>query len=175
MESSSTRITITVSFYRGWLVTFAAAMRDKHLDERQAREFVRKLDVQPANWTRFFYGVDWQDPSLYDVVLDLEDLRVEGAVATVADMTRLDDLRPTPASRKALVDQLLSSEVWAALTADARTRSANVRVAADDGAVFITGSAGNERVLSAIDEVAARVPGVTLVRSEVGVGRDWQW
>lgn len=64
----------------------------------------------------------------------------------------------------------LSSRYDVAL--DPEDPSAEGAVAA---AVFITGSAGNERVLSAVDEVAGRVPGVTVVRSEVGVGRDWQW
>jgi osmotically-inducible protein OsmY len=153
----------------------AAAMRDKGLTEKQAVEFVRKLDVQLAKWTRFLYGVDWQDPGLYDVVLNLEHVSVKEAAATLAAMTRLAAFQPTPQARKAFADLLLSSTVWAALTADPRTRSANIRVAADDGAVFISGSAGNERVLRAVTELAAQVPGVTGVTSEAGVGAHWQW
>ena len=152
-----------------------AAMRDHQLDEKQAAEFVRKLDVQLTKWTKFLYGVAWQDPALYDVVLNLEELSVEGAVATLVGMTRLDDFRATPDSRKALDDLLLASEVWSALTVDAHTRSANVRVSADDGSVFVTGSAGSDRVLTAIEAVAAAVPGVREVQSEVGVGGTWQW
>lgn len=152
-----------------------AAMRDKGLTEKQAVEFVRKLDVQLAKWTRFLYGVSWQEPSLYDVVLNLDDLSVEGAVATLADMARLDDFRPTDESRKAFGDLLLASEVWSALTVDQRTRSANVRVSADDGSVLVTGSAGNARVVAAVDEVAAGVAGVCRVENEVGVGGGWQW
>jgi osmotically-inducible protein OsmY len=41
--------------------------------------------------------------------------------------------------------------------------------------VLVTGSAGGARVLAAIDEVAAAVPGVTDVMNEVGVGGGWQW
>jgi osmotically-inducible protein OsmY len=152
-----------------------AAMRDKGLSEKQAVDFVRKLDVQLAHWTKFLYGVSWQDPALYDVVLNLEELGVEGAVATLAGMARLDGFRTTPESRKACEDLLLASEVWSALTVDRRTRSANVRVSADSGAVFVTGSAGSAKVLAAVEEVAAEVPGVTAVESEVGVGGSWQW
>ncbi len=152
-----------------------AAMRDKGLSEKQAVEFVRRLDVQLGKWTKFLYGVSWQDPALYDVVLNTEDLSVEGAVATLAGMTRLDDFRPTPESRRAFDDLLLASEVWSALTVDPRTRPANVRVSAGAGAVLVTGSAGSARVLAAIDEVAAAVPGVLSVENEAGVGGGWQW
>ena len=133
------------------------------------------MDSHPATWTRFLYGVSWQDPALYDVVLNMEDLSVEGAVATLAGMTRLHDFRPTPESRKAFDDLLLASGVWSALTVDRRTRSANVRVSADAGTVLVTGSAGSARVLAAVGEVAAVVPGVRKVENEVGVGGDWQW
>ena len=153
----------------------AAAARDKGLDERQAAEFVRKLDGQLAKWTRTLYGVDWQDPSVYDVVLNLEALSVAGAVATLAGMTRLDEFQPTPQSRKAFDDVLLASVAWSALAMDAHTRSANIQVVADGGTVYVTGSAAGGKVVAAIGEVAAQVPGVSEVRNEVGVGSDWQW
>ena len=78
-------------------------------------------------------------------------------------------------SRKAFDDLLLSSSVWAALTKDQRTSSANIRVAADAGAVLITGVAANGRVVNAVQEVAAQVDGVRKVDSQVGVGNSWSW
>ncbi len=151
-----------------------AAMRDKDTTRKQAAQFVKTLDGQLMKWTRFLYGVDWQDPSLYDVVLSLDRVSVDGAAETIAAMTELGEFRPTGASHKAFADLLLSSQVWSALTGDARTHSANIRVAADGGEVFITGSADNAKALDAIAEVAGRVAGVTLVDNEVGVGGHWQ-
>jgi osmotically-inducible protein OsmY len=87
----------------------------------------------------------------------------------------MDPFRPSEDSRKAFADLLLSSVVWSALTGDARTRSANVRVAADGADVFITGSADGARALDAITEVAEAVPGVAHVDNQVGVGGHWQW
>jgi osmotically-inducible protein OsmY len=152
-----------------------AAMRDKDMTHKQAAQFVKTLDGQLIKWTRFLYGVDWQDPSLYDVVLSLDRVSVDGAAETIAAMTELREFRPTEASRKAFADLLLSSQVWSALTGDARTHAANVRVAADGGDVFITGSADNAKTMDAIGEVAGRVPGVTHVDNEVGIGGNWQW
>jgi len=145
------------------------------MDRREAAAFVKTLDVQLAKWTKFLYGVDWQDPLLYDVVVNLERLGVAGTVNTLIHMTRLDDFRPTDESRKAFDDLLLGSRVWAALSTDPRTRSANVRVAADSQMIFVTGMADNDRVATAVQEVAAGVDGVGRVNSEVGVGRNWSW
>jgi osmotically-inducible protein OsmY len=152
-----------------------AAMADFGMGEKEAAKYVKTLDAQLIKWTRFLYGVDWQDPSLYDAVLRVDRLGVDGTADVVVGMTRLPAYRPTEESRKALADLLLSSTVWSALTGDPRTRAANVRVAADGADVFVTGSARDARTIDAIGDVATRVPGVRAVENEVGVGSHWQW
>ncbi len=66
-------------------------------------------------------------------------------MATLVQMTRLDDFQPTDVSRKAFADLYLEQHGWAALTKDRATRAANIRVSADDGRVLITGVAPNTR------------------------------
>jgi two-component system response regulator CpxR len=151
------------------------AMRDRDLSEKEATRYVKRLNVQLRKWTEFLYGVDWQDPSLYDAVLRVDRVGVDGTADTIAGMTRLPPFQPTDESRQALADLLLSSTVWSALSGDPRTHSANVRVAADGGDVFVTGSADNVKTVEAIAEVAGHVPGVGRVDNEVGVGGHWQW
>jgi osmotically-inducible protein OsmY len=151
------------------------AMHDFDMSEKDAAQYVKTLNTQLRKWTKFLYGVDWQDPSLYDLVLRVDRVGVEGAADTIAGLAKLPPFTPTEESRKAFADLLLSSEVWAALTGDARTRSANVRVAADGGDVFISGSADSAKALDAISEVAEGVAGVERVDNAVGVGGHWQW
>jgi len=151
------------------------AMNDFDMSEKDAAQYVKTLNTQLRKWTKFLYGVDWQDPSLYDIVLRVDRVGVDGAADTIVRMTGLPSFQPTEESRKAFDDLLLSSEVWSALTGDPRTRSANVRVAADGSDVFVTGSADNAKALDAISEVAGAVPGVAHVDNEVGVGGHWQW
>ena len=153
----------------------AALMEDYDMSEKKATAHLRKLDTQLAKWTQFLYGVDWQDPSLYDVVLNLDRIGVDGVAKTVAQMTRLDEFQPTRESRKAFEDLCLSSEVWAALSRDARTKGANIRVSADAGTVFITGVAAKHEAVNHMQEVAAAVAGVQEVDNQVGVGKDWSW
>jgi hypothetical protein len=151
------------------------AMADFGLSEDEARKYVRTLNAQLKKWTRFLYGVDWEDPLLYDIVLRVDRVGVEGSADTIVRVTGLPQFRPTDESRKAYDDLVLSTRVWESLSDDARTRSANVRVAADGGAVYVTGSADAGKVVAAIDEVAAAVPGVDGVTNEVTLGGHWQW
>jgi osmotically-inducible protein OsmY len=151
------------------------AMDDFDISEKQAAQYVKTLNAQLMKWTRFLYGVDWQDPALYDVVLRVDRLGVDGAADTIVSLTELEPFRPTGESRKAFDDLLLSSRVWRALSVHQKTRGVNVRVAADGGDVFVTGSADSAKALEAIDQVAAAVPGVARVDNQVGVGGHWAW
>lgn len=153
----------------------AALMKDSDMNEKAASAHLRKLDVQLAKWTRFLYGVEWQDSTLYDVVLNVDHISIDSAVKTLAQMTSLPDFQPTDESRKAFDDLCLGSFVWEALTKDKSTGTANIRVGADAGTVFITGVAANTRIVSAIQDVAEQVPGVKTVDNQVGVGSNWSW
>jgi cytidylate kinase len=152
-----------------------AASERMGLSREEAIVAIEKVDKERIKWTRFLYGVEWQDPSLYDVVINLERMSIEGSAETVIRMTELDDFKPTAASQKAFDNLRLGSRVWASLTKDSRTKAANVRVEADNGIVTITGNASSERVLEAIPDVAKTVDGVKDVRNEVGIGTDWYW
>ena len=152
-----------------------AAMERLRLSQNEALVHIQKIDAERTRWTRFLYGKEWQDPSLYDVVLNLGHISIPSAGEIVMRMTELDEFKPSAESRRALEDLLISTRVWTALTQDERTRGANVRVSTYQGTVTITGNAGSEKVLSAIPAVAQRVAGVKEVRSEVGMGSDWYW
>ncbi len=53
-----------------------AAMEQRDLTREEAIVAIDKVDKERVKWTRFLYGVEWQDPSLYDVVLNLEHMTV---------------------------------------------------------------------------------------------------
>ena len=152
-----------------------AAMRLDNIKRKEAVSLIKKLDKHSHNWTRFLYGVDWQDPSLYDIVINLDRTSVEGAVKIIAQMSELEDFKPDESSRAAFNNQVLSSMVWAALTKDERTNVANLRVVADNGIITISGNAVFERTQKAIEEVCLKVAGVKDVVNEAGIGSDWQW
>jgi len=152
-----------------------AAMTKEGVDRSKAMDIIAGLDQKVMKWTRGLYGIDWQDPSLYDVVLNLERMGIESAVEMIVHMTQLPDYTPTPEARQAFENLLLGSLVWAELTKNQFTRSANVRVSADNGVVTVTGKASSHKIIDIIPLISKEVEGVREVRNEVGVGSDWMW
>jgi cytidylate kinase len=144
-----------------------AAMRRLNVGRQEAIAQVEAVDKERSRWVRFILGVDWNDPSLYDVVLNLEQLTFPSACNIVYEMSQLAEFQPTPASLKLLSDRAISNAVWVLLNKDPETEAADVEVTADAGVVTITGTAWTEAAYKAIPEVAARVEGVKEVRSHV--------
>lgn len=133
------------------------------MSEAEAVDHCHKVDRQREKWTRFLYGVDWLDPHLYDLSVNLRTMAVEDAVETVAVLSRAPRFQPTEESRRAMADLLLSSRVRAALAADDRTASAEVGLRANDGVVFLRGRLRPASLVSAVIEVAGGVEGVERV------------
>jgi cytidylate kinase len=144
-----------------------AAMRQQHLSHDKAMAYVEKLDKERQEWTRFLFGVDWNDSRLYDAVLNLGRLSLESASVMVAGLAGRAEFKATAESLKAMRDLVLQSRVEAALAMDFRTRDAETVVTAADGIVTITGTTRWPEIEHAVPEVVRRVEGVKEVRSQV--------
>ncbi|HUJ67151.1 MAG TPA: cytidylate kinase family protein [Acidimicrobiales bacterium] len=144
-----------------------AVMRQRGLTRQDALAYIEKVDKERRDWTRFLFGVEWDAPQLYDLVLNLSRMSLDTACETVARLTERAEFQPTAASVKAMQDLTLHSRVSAALATDFRTRDADLRVTADDGIVTITGTTPWPEVADAVPSVVRQVDGVKEVRSEI--------
>lgn len=151
------------------------AMNRMNLNRDVAAEYIEKVDKERSKWTYFLYGLEWQDPVLYDWVLNLEHTSIETACDVIAYRISRDDFKTTPDSQKAFEDALLASRVWASLAKDARTRVASIQVNADAGMVTLSGSLGSQKTIDAILQTAKRVQGVKSIVNQMGIGTDWYW
>jgi hypothetical protein len=126
----------------------------------EARAAIEQLDHMRREWVRWLFGVNWEDPLLYDLVLNLSRMSPGTACELVIQAAARPEYQPTPASAKALRDLVLQSRVAAALMADARTRDAEISVSADDGRVRVAGRAPWPDGVEAVSLIAKRVEGV---------------
>ncbi|MDA8217140.1 MAG: cytidylate kinase family protein [Dehalococcoidales bacterium] len=146
------------------------AMAMYNVDRKGAIAHIEKADWERVRWTKFLYDVNWYDPSLYDIVLNLEHITLDGACDILADLAQMERFQPTPESLKAVEDLSLGCRVWAKLANDPRTRAAEVKVVADGGVVTVSGRARSEDILEAIPLVAREVDGVTEVQAKTELG-----
>lgn len=149
------------------------AMRRHNIDHNQAFSLIKKDDQEGEFSARNLYSVDWQDPSIYDVMLNLNNISLENAVEVIFHMSQLDNFIPSASSQREYGDLQLGCMVWAQLMKDAKTRNADLMVTANNGHVVVHGNTGSEEIVEAIPSVAKSVEGVREVTCVVEVGTKW--
>jgi len=152
-----------------------ATMEESNLSEEEAIAYIQRVDKERKRWARLLYGVEWENPSFYDLILNLGRISEESACKTITSMAEQKEFQVTPENQKTLEDFRLSCRVWAALAKNPETRSAGIQVNANDGEVVIGGTVNSVKALELIPQIAEGVEGVKSLRSEFGVGTDWYW
>ena len=127
----------------------------------EAVTHILKMDEQRRKWVKFLYGVDWGDPTLYDIVLNLEYMTSETACHIISAAVRRRCFTLTPACRQGLDDLALASKVRATLAITPSTEGLEVEVTANRGIIEIVGKLSNPEQLTEVERVAGEVPGVT--------------
>ncbi len=149
-----------------------AVMSESDMDAATAEQYIRDQDEARARWVKVMYGEDIMDPSLYDLVVNLESLGIEEACAVVARVLDAPELAVTEEMARRLRDFGTGCRVELALAADAELRPLELEARAEGGRLTITGSAplhGTGRAGSRIVELARSVPEV----EEVFLNVEW--
>jgi len=147
-----------------------AAMRELKMDAASAEAYLRDLDAARARWVEVMYGENIMNPALYDLVLNLETMSVEGACAVVAALVARPEFALTDEVRARLEDFRMACRVKVALVSDPGLRPLELDAEAVQGVVKITGEAPVLKTGEAgarIVELARTVPGVREVRLKV--------
>jgi CheY-like chemotaxis protein len=146
------------------------AMTSDGLKEKQAQNRIRQEDENLAAWVKLLFKKD--DPwasTLYDIVIPMDKMPVEQAVALIAEKSQSDVVSRTAQAQSIIDDFLLAAQVEVALAEEGH----NVEVNAVQGAVELT---INKHVLmlSHLEEelksLAEKIPGVQSVSTRVGEG-----
>jgi cytidylate kinase len=132
-------------------------------NRNEAISYIKKVDEDRRKWTKFLYDVDWTDASLYDIVLNLEQMSVQEACTAICSVSQLKCFEFTPDSQRALDDFALASHVKANLAMDPATAELQFEVVADAGRVSIKGGVDSPAQGKAIGNMVRNVPGVTAV------------
>jgi len=126
----------------------------------EAEAYIRKVDVDRKNWTRFLYGVNWEDPAHYDVVVNLGLMSVAEACEIVAAAARQKCFAFVGEWRTQLEDLAIASRVRANLAINPATSHLEFEVTSRQGRVSIIGRVTTVDELNEIKRVAQGVPGV---------------
>ncbi len=132
-------------------------------NRKEAIDYIEKMDEDRRKWTRFLYGVDWRDASLYDIVLNLEQISLEEACDVICSASQLKYFEFTPESQRTMNDLATASRVKANLAMDPATSNVQFEVVAQGGSVSIKGDIVGPAQVKKVGSLVRAIPGVTEV------------
>lgn len=127
----------------------------------EALNYIQKVDRDRKNWTQYLYGVDWENPALYDLVINLDALDIAAACEVVAAAARQQKCFAFEGEcRREMEDLAIGSRVRANLAIHPPTSHLEFEVGCRLGRVSIRGKVASADELEEVKRVAGAVPGV---------------
>jgi len=145
-----------------------AAMREHGYAEGAAEAYIRKRDEERISWTRFLYGIEWADPALYDLTLNLERIGMDTACNMLTNLVTQPEFTVTEENRRQLGDLQLAAHVHAKLflNSNIAAAAAKLEVKADSGVVHLSGILPGDALLEEVLTTCRGLPEVKDVRAE---------
>lgn len=141
-------------------------------DPKLARKEIERNDAAHSRTMRHLFDVDWQNPLLYDLVLNTSTIPVDDCVATIAGLAQRPAFAATDESLARLADLRLEAKIRTALKDDPRTRDAGQFfdiVLERSGRVTLVGVVHSDAFKTLIGEITAGVPGVAEVDNQLTI------
>jgi osmotically-inducible protein OsmY len=143
------------------------------LNREAATRALQRSDDERAGFLRFAFGVDWEDPARYDLVLNMDKLTLDLAVSTVMHMVRSPQVPgASPADLAALETRALASRAEAALVAaniGGRYAPTLFVSVVGPGRVRVSGQVDTAAQRTEAAQVLAAVKGMVAVENEIQV------
>ncbi len=136
------------------------------MNAEDALEYILKVDEQRRRWTKFLYGADPLDPLLYDLVINLHQLGLDGAVDVASAALERPEFKITEEAKKVISDHHLACKVEIAILNNKKTTGLDVKAEAKDGVVYLSGKLRSANQVENVLEVAKAVEGVVDVNRE---------
>jgi DNA-binding Lrp family transcriptional regulator len=87
-------------------------MKRENVSSEKAKKLLEELDEARRKWSLYLYGIDTKTPYLYDIVLHVDCIQVDGAVDLLYKISKHKCFQTTPESKNKLKDMLIAANAY---------------------------------------------------------------
>lgn len=151
------------------------AMENKGIHRDEAIVHIMDVDKKRDHWERSVWGVEPMDNTCFDLMINLDQISVEGAVDLIVKVLEEDAFQETKADMQRFQDELIVTRIWTKLIRNKPTRFIQIHLHANNGHVTITGDLGSHKLRDAVINIAENTEGVQKVENQLNIGSSWFW
>jgi cytidylate kinase len=142
------------------------------LSEEVARKLINKRDHEQKGFFRYAFHRDWNDPALYDMIINTEQIGLDLAAKIIMEVAGSDQIKECSITAvEAMEKEGLKKRIQAAfLKEDIDLSGLHIEIP-EKGSVEITGIVSSIREKERIPEILKNVPGVSKLQDHVAVAR----
>ena len=145
-------------------------MDQQYISRDAAEKIIYKSDSERKGFLQFAFHMDWNDPSLYDLIINQDKMGTDSAAKLITDVAQSQQIKACSLTALYTMERLsLLKKVEAAILKNKISSQGFHIDVPERGVVQITGSLNPLESESGLLEVLKGVPGVLEVRSEVVV------
>ena len=145
-------------------------MKQRGGDEKQAAGILRRSDRDSSGFIRAFFDVDWEDPDLYDLIINTRKLSVEaGARIIMESIPVLEIKKGEKNAEEKLADLALIQKVEASLLGILGADFRDIHVKAEKGVITLEGTVASDGLKENCQIAAGRIEGVIRVDNQLAM------
>jgi cytidylate kinase len=157
-----------VHIYAGESTRIQNLVTQKGLNEEASRKLIRRSDHEQKGFFSYSFHMDWSDPSLYDLIINTEQIGLDLTAKIIMDVARSDRMKACSLAAVESMERLgLKKKVHAALLKEGI--SLMLIEVLDKGVVEVYGVARSKEEEARISRIVKGIPGVSEVLAHIGV------
>jgi len=122
-------------------VRLRRVMENEGVDEKHAGLMIRQNDQDSSGYIRSFFNADWDDPNLYDLIINTEKLSAEAGGELIIECVHSPEIQAgAEKAAEKLADLILGQKVEAKLLEILGGEVQHVEIKAEKGVVFLKGA-----------------------------------
>ena len=130
---------------------------------------IHRSDHERGAFIKFAFGVDWDNPELYDLVLNTDNLTVDMAVNTVLHIASSEEIKARSMDAMRSLEMMgLARRAEAALIEAGLTHGPSISVL-EPGKIQVTGFLVAETTKTKLEEILRTVKGVKSIDNQIQV------
>ena len=142
----------------------------QRVEEKHAAEILRQSDIDSFGYIQSFFHVDWNDPSLYDLLINSAKVSLKTAVQMIVDSVRDQEIQEGKEGLKEkLSDLALSQKVEAKLMDILGVGFRNLEVRVEKGQVVLRGGVVSQAKKEECERATTGLDGVERVENQLWV------
>ncbi|MBA4397498.1 MAG: hypothetical protein C0394_08975 [Syntrophus sp. (in: bacteria)] len=140
---------------------------NRGIPRNEAAKLIQKSDYERSGFIKLFFGVDWADPELYDLTLNMDHISVNLAIDTVMQIARSEEARTCSIdAMKSLEMMGLARSAEAALIEAGLQHVPSVSVT-EPGRIQLTGIVSDQEAKAEEEEILKGVRGVQSIENKI--------